>query len=347
MQENQRVKPTRQDLSSLELRQQLKSLQGPQTSRFLTAVMFDYGVIALCITLSLVTLHYSLLTFVLLLPLALLIIACRQHALLVLMHDATHYLAHNNRFVNDLLGDLLCGAPMGVKLATYRRDHLAHHQHTNSDADPDWVRKLGTAAEAKYWKFPLTEPLWRFLGKSWGGSIAYLLRSFSHLSASTEERTTASSATNPISRYRNLLYLVLLIALVTTSSIGWFLLFWVAPLLLVLPMIMRLRSIAEHFALPNEHEFNATRNVKAGWVERFLLAPHYVGLHLDHHLVASVPWHRLPELSELLSTQPTYAQYTEDNDGYFVGSRSLINDMRGTSLLAPPALGVTTSQSPA
>ena len=28
----------------------------------------------------------------------------------------------------------------------YRQNHLAHHQHTNTDKDPDWVVKLGTAA---------------------------------------------------------------------------------------------------------------------------------------------------------------------------------------------------------
>jgi len=59
---------------------------------------------------------------------------------------------------------------------------------------------------------------------------------------------------------------------------------------LVLPLIMRIRSIAEHFALRHDHPLRQTRTVRAGRLERLLIAPHYIGLHIDHHLAASVPF---------------------------------------------------------
>lgn len=327
--------PSRHDLGSEEFRQQRRALQGPDTASFIRAMLFDYGCIALAIaTVILGSASLTGAAFMGVLVAAMVVIASRQHALLVLMHDATHFLASANHDLNDWLGELFTAAPMLVSLKTYRKDHLAHHQHTNTNDDPDWVRKLGQPEEAAYWTFPVQHNMLLFLSKTWARSVLYLLRSFRHLSGagkSTQTNTTNPEATT-LKRWRQGLYLGIALLLTLTGGWGWFALLWVAPILLVLPMIMRLRSIAEHFALPYHNEFNGTRTITANWLERFLFAPHNVGHHLDHHLVASVGFRALPKLHETLKAEPAYQQHAHLNDGFILGGNSLLGDLRTQAL---------------
>ena len=87
---------------------------------------------------------------------------------------------------------------------------------------------------------------------------------------------------------------------------------------LVLPLIMRIRSIAEHFALRHDHDLRQSRTVRAGRIERLLIAPHHIGLHIDHHMLASVPFFNLPRLHELLLECDDYRHNAHLNDGYFL-----------------------------
>ena len=338
--------PSRHDLSSYEFRQQRRALQGPNTANFVRAMIFDYCCIALSV--AAVILGWAMLNgiyFTGLLVTAWIVIASRQHALLVLMHDATHFLASDDHQFNDWLGELFTAAPMLVSLQTYRKDHLAHHQHTNTGDDPDWVRKLGQPQEAAYWKFPVQQNMLWFLSKVWARSVLYLLRSFRHLSGAgkSKPKVINPAATN-LKRWRQGLYLSIALLLSLTGSWGWFALLWVAPMLLVLPMIMRLRSIAEHFALPYHNEFNGTRTIKANWLERFLFAPHNVGYHLDHHLVASVSFSVLPKLHATLQAEPAYRQHAHLNDGFVLGRNSLLADLRSQTLGRPMQDSVVVSR---
>ena len=304
------------------------ALKGPRPGPLLRATLFDYAVLIAVIT-TMVQLRGSV-WFWVLLPLAWVVIAARQHALLVLMHEATHSLAHPKRWVNELWGEVLLGAPMLVSMRKYRKDHLAHHRHANTDADPDWLRKLGTAEEARYWQFPVTGNGFGFLARSWLRSIHYLLRSFTHLSNAKQDGPTAGKA-EPLAVWvgRARIGLYLLVASLLTVFGGWgaFALLWMAPILLVLPIIMRLRSIAEHFALPYSNELNSTRTIVCGPVERFLFGPHRINYHLEHHLLASVSFSQLPRLHQALMQMPAYRQQAHLNDGYLVGAQSLRSDM--------------------
>lgn len=64
-------------------------------------------------------------------------IATRQHALLVLMHDASHYLISRRRWLNDTVGNLFLAFPLSVCVSRYRRHHLLHHRHLNTELDPE------------------------------------------------------------------------------------------------------------------------------------------------------------------------------------------------------------------
>jgi fatty acid desaturase len=68
-------------------------------------------------------------------------------------------------------------------------------------------------------------------------------------------------------------------------------------------LVARLRQIAEHAAVPDaanpDPRFN-TRTVEAPVWQRFLMAPHFVNYHLEHHLLPGVPCYRLPGFRVLL-----------------------------------------------
>jgi fatty acid desaturase len=76
-----------------------------------------------------------------------------------------------------------------------------------------------------------------------------------------------------------------------------YLVLWILPLVTVVQAILRLRAIAEHGATTDfSSPLTAARtNVAPAWLE-WLIFPHHVNYHIEHHLYASVPHYNLPEL---------------------------------------------------
>ena len=64
-----------------------------------------------------------------------------------------------------------------------------------------------------------------------------------------------------------------------------------------------------------------SRHLDATWWEKFLLAPHNVHYHVDHHLYPSVPYYYLPGLHAQLLAQPEYMARAHITDGYCTGLR--------------------------
>ncbi|MGH8733379.1 MAG: fatty acid desaturase, partial [Burkholderiales bacterium] len=89
---------------------------------------------------------------------------------------------------------------------------------------------------------------------------------------------------------------------------GWsgyllqYLVLWWLPLVTVVQAILRLRAIAEHGATTDfSSPLTAARtNVAPAWLE-WLIFPHHVNYHIEHHLYASVPHYNLPALHRELS----------------------------------------------
>ena len=106
----------------------------------------------------------------------------------------------------------------------------------------------------------------------------------------------------------NLLMLVVMLAL----GIAWFYLLWVVAYLVMYPLIARIRQVAEHGNVPDLHDLDPrlnTRTTYANPLERLIFCPNHVNYHLEHHLLASVPCHRLPELHRVLKQKGFYDGY--------------------------------------
>ena len=78
--------------------------------------------------------------------------------------------------------------------------------------------------------------------------------------------------------------------------------------------------MAEHFGeLEYDHLLRSTRTVKTNFLECFLIAPHNVGYHIEHHLYPGVPYYNLPKLHELLMETSTFKENAHLTQGYLSG----------------------------
>ncbi len=249
--------------------------------------------------------HWNPLLYVLMVA----FIGARQHALLILMHDGTHYRLFRNRRLNDCVGELLLAWPFFVTMRSYRRNHIAHHRHMNTDRDPDWSRKLNQPQ----WIFPKhwAEITWLLFGDISGLNAIALIR----LSRSLAGQDGAVPRSYMLSRLA--FYLAAAALIVVTGGLQLFLLYWVVPYFTWLALILHVRSIAEHFSIPDGSGVHAgVRTTRVNALERLLLAPNNVNYHAEHHRFPSVPFYRLPELHRLLISTPEFASAAHLTDGY-------------------------------
>jgi len=273
------------------------------------AILFDYSIIFLTIyaTLQLPTFGTYFL--------AVIIIGARMHALAILMHDASHFRFLKNRKWNDLVTNYLTMYPIFTSIEIYRSNHLRHHQHLNTEEDPDWVAKLGNRAftfPKSRTEFLLTVASYLALYQGIMDAVWFLKR------FNTKDKKTVITTENKALKV--LFYILFFGALTYFGIWKYFLIFWIVPYFSTFFMFQYIRSVAEHFGeLAYENNLSASRTVKATLIEQFFLAPHNVGYHLEHHLYPGVPFYHLPKLHELLMQQKEYQEQAHITEGYTTG----------------------------
>jgi len=236
-------------------------------------------------------------------------IGARQHALLILMHDGTHYRLFRNRSLNDWVTEVLLAWPHLVTMRSYRDNHLAHHNYVNTERDPDWLRKKDNAE----WHFPQSARslLGIFLRDLIGIGGINLIRLASSLSSAAKVPSKA------FARIRLAFYVTVISGLFVAGCGKDLLLYWVVPFFTWLVFIMRVRSIAEHFAIEGKSGIYAqTRTTHAGLLARLFVAPKNVNYHIEHHFFPSVPFYRLPQLHSLLMSNVEFARSAHVTQSY-------------------------------
>ncbi len=237
------------------------------------------------------------------------LIAGRQLGLGILQHEGAHSTLFKTRWLNDLLTDWLCARPVWQNLHKYRKHHIKHHTNTGLDSDPD----ISLHAEFPVSKASMTRKLLRDASGLTGlkTMVALLMMDLGLI-----EWTVANKAHRlpqqgrPWWNYVTTLLRNIHGMLITNAAIFGVLYavgharlygFWVLAFVTVLPLFIRIRSIAEHGCLERgPNVFENTRTTRANWLARITVAPHHVNFHREHHLMASVPCYHLPELHALL-----------------------------------------------
>jgi fatty acid desaturase len=266
------------------------------TWRASIAVLQDLAVIAVALAAALA---YWPNPFVILL--SVIIIGTRQHALFIIAHDAAHYLLFENRKMNDIVGRA-CATVQGLSMCTYRVIHRLHHNNLYGELDPDTALHGGYPRGKWYLIRKLLKDLsgltaWKTYAYFLGGAPA--LNSATNVAlrplddTSGKLRSEARADRNTVIAF----HVVLLIAFAWSGYLVQYLVLWILPLVTVVQAILRLRAISEHGATTDfSSPLTAARtNLCPAWLE-WLIFPHRVNYHIEHHLYASVPHYNLPRL---------------------------------------------------
>jgi fatty acid desaturase len=228
-------------------------------------------------------------------PLAVAIIGARQLGLAILMHDAAHVALHPDPKINDWVGNHLTTGG----LVAYRGYHLTHHKYAQQGEDPDLVLSA---------PFPITRlSLRRKIVRDLTGQTYYKLR-WSGLVKRIAERRPGEPLwpllkDAVVSRRRFFIGMVATVAVTAPFGLWWvWPVLWLVPQATWLPMVTRLRNIAEHACVPkNESDpLRHARTTLANGLERAFIAPYYVNYHCEHHMFMHVPCYNLPRAHRLL-----------------------------------------------
>ena len=224
---------------------------------------------------------------------AIVLLAGRQLGLSVLMHECGHRSLFASSRLNDIIGQWLCALPVMNDQPSYARGHLEHHRQAGTREDPDLPN---------YQAYPVSRESFRrkvirdLSGQTGVKLMAYIFSGASG-AISREKRRSAKPFLQQIAVQ------LVLFGILYACGIGWTYLLWAAAYLTVFMLIIRVRQVAEHAAVPDLFDPDPrknTRTVEAPWWQRLLFAPNGVNYHMEHHFMASVPCYRLQALREHL-----------------------------------------------
>ena len=268
---------------------QLSEIRQKSDMRNIIALLFDWGMMALGI--SLFYLFPNFLTFLI----STVIIGSRQFALAVLAHDGAHHLLFKNAKINDFVSQWFCAYPVFQDNRVYRPYHLKHHRFTETEDDPDISLSAPFPITKKSFARKVIRDLSGITGyKRYSSVVKGILK--------TEASSSMTKITKIWDKSRGFLITNSVIFLLISYFSHWSLFFmlWWFPAFTYYSLIIRIRNIAEHCVTSGNTEFDNTRTTRASYLIRFLLAPHRVNFHLEHHLFMVCPWYNLPKAHSMM-----------------------------------------------
>ena len=231
------------------------------------------------------------------------VIGTRQLGLFVLMHDAAHGLLHPNRRINDTAAKWFGGS----ELDAYRPYHLQHHRFVQQTADPDLVLSK---------PFPVTPAsLRRKVVRDLTGQT-FVKQRFGPLAARLKARPAGAPVWSLFAQEAQTQRVFLIsntigFALFAAAGLWWaWLVMWLLPMATWLPLVTRLRNIAEHalVAVNNADPLRHARTTHANFIERALVAPYWVNYHGEHHMFTQIPCWNLPKAHRILASKGVTAR---------------------------------------
>jgi fatty acid desaturase len=280
----------------------IKELSRLQPAKAVAAIAGEWAMIAGAIALC------SFLWNPVLYVLAVIFIGARQHALLILGHDASHFRTLPTRWQNDLFANLFLMWPTFASVEGFRKFHGTHHQYTNMPDDGNrhiWRTHDAAGELAPDWQFPKTR----------AGLVLVLLRRAAFLTGMLWI-VRGLLGTFLISSPRWMLatqiafYGAVVGALTYFGAWYVFLLYWIVPYCTWHIAAQYARLICEHSAVESDEEdYSLTRTTVPTFLESVFILPRNIGYHLEHHWYPSVPFYRLPELHQALMEREGFRQH--------------------------------------
>ncbi len=238
-----------------------------------------------------------------------LLMGLRMNAFGVILHEGSHGFLAKSRKANDQLCNWIIAFWTINSVEEYRPTHRLHHRYLGQERDPDRVFYLVP---------PRRGALTSLLVQDLVGLTAFRRATTRISGTSQASGAPASLLTRP----------QLLVGKLATQLVvlGQFLafqgfprgvlfygVFWLVPIVCMYPMILRLKTITEHYdpALrdPNNVQWTA-RTSYAGWLQN-----HWVGArmeyHFEHHVLPTLPYRGLKKLHRQLAETDLFARHDE------------------------------------
>lgn len=315
---------TRVSVTELFSRDEIRELTQPSDIHGIWVVSSTWAVIGA--TFAGLALSWSYLPWwgkLLICIVAIAILAGRQLALAILMHDASHNSLFKTKWLNDNLVDWLCARPIWNDVHKYRAHHMRHHAKTSTPEDPDMSLVAGFPTTKKSIARKFIRDLTGITGLKF--TIGRIL-----MDAEVMKWTVANDVTwlpredrkwydYPAKFFKNsskaIAVNVAMFGVLSAAGHPKLYLLWPLAYMTAFPLFIRIRSMAEHAGMQTSNSaLTNTRTTKAGWIARTFVAPIRVNYHMEHHLMAAVPYFRLPQMHQMLRERgfvpepPTYFQ---------------------------------------
>lgn len=307
----------------------LRQLSSLDTGEAVGAIVTEWATIAGAIAVASLAQWWPL-TLV-----CIVLIGARQHALLVLAHDASHFRLLANRKANDWVGNLLLAWPMFISVEGFRHFHGDHHRFLQSEGDGNrvlWGTHDASGQLVPEWRYP----------KSPLGLVAKVLRRASGFTglywiARGLLGGFMFGAPPAAQAVRALLAILGIAALSVLSLWAEFFVFWVVPYCTWHVGAQYVRLVCEHSAVRSgDPRYGDTRSTLPGPLGRLLVLPRNIGYHLAHHWYPSVPFYRLPELQAALEQEPGFLEHARCNRSILASLRDVTTPEADSTINGKP-----------
>lgn len=255
--------------------------------------LLDYSAIVGSIAL------FAIFKSIILLVLAILVTGVFIYRLQIIGHDGLHYCLAENKKLNDFFTRYILLAPQFTPTSLNRFNHLNHHGKFATDADADWqyYKTADKDTKSKFYTWLISVIGFGFVFK-----IAFKLLA-GKKSNSVKEAAAAQTAKDLPYDLFSILLAQAAIFLIFKFTIGWqyYFIIWLLAVFGVFVPLNTIRSFCEHsIAEPDDSNNNRLFTFDSNLFESFVLAPHNMNYHFEHHEYMYVPYYHLPALQKFM-----------------------------------------------
>ena len=233
----------------------------------------------------------------------------RLNAFGVILHEGSHGLLAKSRSLNDRICNWGIAFWTINSVEEYRPTHRLHHRYLGQERDPDRAFYLVPARRGA-----LTGLLLQDLF-----AVTAFRRATSRISGTSEASDApASLLTRPQLLVGKIVtQLIVLGQFVLFQGIRrgilFYVVFWLVPIVCMYPMILRLKTITEHFdrGLRRANTVNwVARTSCAGWLQNHLVGAR-MEYHFEHHVLPTIPYRGLKKLHRRLGQTDLFICHSE------------------------------------
>jgi len=258
-----------------------------------------------------------------------LLLGLRMNAFGVILHEGSHGLLAGSRALNDRICNWGIAFWTINSVEEYRPTHRLHHRYLGQERDPDRVFYLVPARRGALTSLVLQDLL----------GVTAFRRATSRISGTSD----ASEAPPSLLFKPKLLVGKVVTQLIVLGQfvlfqgawrgILFYVVFWLVPIVCMYPMILRLKTITEHFD-PGLREANSVhwiaRTSRAGWLQNHLVGAR-MEYHFEHHVVPTIPYRGLKKLHTQLGRTDLFVRHGDFlSHGYVLFlTRAVVSSFNG------------------